>query len=65
MKVVSPDDDSALHLQLLDDAVEDSAADLDESGEGALLVDVVALLGLDGGLETQTNVLHVADLWSW
>jgi len=67
MKVVSPDDDGALHLQLLNDAVEDSAADLDESGEGALLVDVFALLSFDGGLEAQTNVLHITDLlgfWS-
>ena len=62
MKIVSPDDDGALHLELTDDAAEDAAADLDEAGEGALLVDVVSLLCLLGSLETQTHILHVADL---
>ena len=62
VKVVSPNDDGTLHLQLLDDAIEDSAANLDESGEGTLFVDVIALFGLLGGLEAQTHVLHVTDL---
>jgi len=62
VKVVSSDDNGALHLELLDDAIEDSAADLDESGEGAFLVDVIALLRFHRGLETQTHVLHIADL---
>ena len=62
VKVVSSDDDGALHLELLDDAIEDSAADLDESGEGAFLVDVIALLRLHRGLEAQTHVLHITDL---
>ena len=62
MKIVSPNDDGALHLELLDDSVEDSAADLDEASEGAFLVDVVALLGLHWSLESQANILHVPDL---
>ena len=62
MKVVSSDDDGALHLELLNNAIENSSANLDESGEGALLVDVVALLGLHRGLEAQSDVLHVTDL---
>merc|ERR1719427_279636 len=62
MKIVSPDDDGALHLELADDAAEDAAADLDQAGEGALLVEVVALLRLHRGLEAEADVLHVADL---
>ena len=62
VKVVSSDDNGALHLELLDDAIEDSAADLDESGEGAFLVDVIALLRFHRGLKAQTHVLHITDL---
>ena len=62
MKIISSDDDGALHLQLLHDAIENSSTDLNESGEGAFLVDVVALLRLNRGLEAKSDVLHVADL---
>ena len=46
VKVVSPDDNGAVHLQLDDDSGENAASDGDISGEGALLVDVVTLTSL-------------------
>ena len=49
----------ALHLVGDDHGLEDAAADRDVAGEGALLVDVGALLGLLGGLEAQTDALLV------
>jgi len=63
MKIVPPEDDGSLHLQLPHDSAQNSPADLYEAGEGTLLVDVVSILGLLGSLETQTNILHVADLF--
>ena len=38
VKVLSPDDDGAVHLGGDDGAGQDTAADRDEAGEGALLV---------------------------
>ena len=38
--------------------LKDAAADGHVAGEGALLVDVVALLGELGGLEAKADVLH-------
>merc|ERR1719231_2234763 len=46
VKVVTADDDGALHLGGLDNALEDTAADRHIAGEGALLVDIVAGDGL-------------------
>jgi len=63
VKIVPPDDDGSLHLQLPHHSAQNSPADLDEAGEGTLLVDVVSLLRLLGSLETQAHILHVADLF--
>lgn len=52
-------DDGALHLVGLDHTLEDTATNADIASEGALLVDVLALDGLLGGLEAETNVLPV------
>ena len=55
VQVVPADDDGALHLGGDDDALEDAATDGDVAGEGALLVDVVALDGGCGGLDAKTD----------
>eukprot|EP00976_Prorocentrum_cordatum_P018580 376498-Prorocentrum_minimum.AAC.6 len=57
VKVVTTNDNGALHLGGLDHTVENAAADGNIAGEGALLVDVVALDCLLGGLEPEPNVL--------
>lgn len=57
VEVLATDDDGALHLGGDDLTSEDAATDGDITGEGALLVDVVALNGLLGGLETKTDLL--------
>lgn len=57
VKVLAADDDGAVHLGGNDGAGEDTAADRDETGERALLVDVATLNGGLGGTETQTNIL--------
>jgi hypothetical protein len=59
VQVVAPDDDGALHLGGDDDALEDLAADSHSAGEGAFLIDVVALDGLLGSSEAQTHVLVI------
>ncbi len=46
MQVVPANDAGSLHLQRLDNAGEDAAADADVAGERALLVNVVALQSL-------------------
>jgi len=62
VKIISSHNNRPLHLHFLHDARQDSAADLDESGERALLVDVNAVFGLIWGLESQTYVLHITYL---
>ena len=57
VEVLAADDQSAVHLGGDDGAGQDTATDRDLANEGALLVDVVALNGGLGGLETQTDVL--------
>jgi hypothetical protein len=57
MQVLAADDSSSVHLRRDHGAGKDTAADRDETSEGALLVDVAALNGRLGGTETQTNVL--------
>merc|ERR1719240_1260588 len=61
VQVVPAHDDGALHLARGDaHALEDAAADVDLAREGALLVDVLALLRLLRDLEAKANALHVA-----
>ena len=57
VKVLAADDESAVHLGGDDGSGQDTAADRDLADEGALLVDVGAVNGGLGGLETQTDVL--------
>lgn len=57
VKVLAADDDGTVHLGGDDSAGQDTATDGDETGEGALLVDVLSLNGGLGGTETQTNIL--------
>jgi hypothetical protein len=57
VEVLAADDESAVHLGGDDGAGQDTATDRDLADEGALLVDVVAVNGGLGGLETQTDVL--------
>lgn len=57
VEVLSSDDDSVGHLGRVDDTVKDSASNRDIASEGALLVDVGAVDGLIGGLETETDIL--------
>ena len=59
MKVVSSDDDGTLDLQLLDDAVKDSAADLDEASEWAFLVNVLSFNSFTWSLESKTHISGV------
>ena len=47
VKVITADDDSSLHLGLGDDTSQDSTTNSHIAGEGALLIDVVALDGLN------------------
>lgn len=55
VEVVPADDDGVLHLGGDDDALQDAATDGDVAGEGALLVDVVALDGGGGGLDAKAD----------
>lgn len=47
-----------MHLGGHDGSGKDTATDGDHAGEWALLVDVVALDGVLGGTETQTDILN-------
>jgi len=56
VEVIPADDNSVGHLSGGDDkALKDAATDGDVSSEGALLVDVLALGGLLGGLESKSD----------
>jgi hypothetical protein len=57
VEVLAADDESAVHLGRDDGSGQDTAADRDLADEGALLVDVGAVNGGLGGLETQTDFL--------
>merc|ERR1719240_2349268 len=61
VQVVPAHDDGALHLPGGDaHALEDAAADVDLARERALLVNVLALLGLLRDREAEADALHVA-----
>ena len=55
VKVITADDDGALHLGGDDKTLEDTASNGDVPGEGAFFVDVVAINGSLGCFETKTN----------
>lgn len=57
VQVFAADDDSSMHLGRDDGSGQDTASNRYETGEWALLVDVVSLNGSLGGPEAQTNVL--------
>lgn len=52
MEVITSDDDGSLHLVGDNNTLEDFASDGDVTGEGAFVIDVVAVNGGLGGLET-------------
>lgn len=58
VKVVTTEDNGALHLGGDDNTGQDTTLDVNLTGPRALLVNVVAVLGLVGGLETVTNILE-------
>ena len=60
MKVVSSDNNGALHLGGDDASLEDTTADRDISREWALLVNIVAFNGSRWRLDTETNILDEA-----
>ena len=60
VEVVATDDDGALHLGRDDEPLQDLSTDGNVTGEGTLLVNVVALDRGVGGLDTQTDILHPA-----
>lgn len=57
VQIVATQDDGALHLVRHNNARQDAAADRHVAGERALLVNVVALDGLDRSLEAETDIL--------
>merc|ERR1712002_45389 len=60
VEVVSADDDGTVHLHLEDSPSHNASTDRNVAGEGALLVDVGAFLGLAGDLESKANLMDVA-----
>lgn len=61
VEVISADNDSALHLVGDNDTTEDATADVNVTGEGALLIDVGALDSGLRGLVAKTDVTPVAN----
>lgn len=57
VKVLSADDDGAGHLGRDDLSGKDTSTDGNETGEGALLVNVGTLDGFPGSLESETDFL--------
>lgn len=56
VKVIPADNKGVLHLGGDDNALEDTSTDGNISGEGALLVDVIALNGGGGSADAKTDV---------
>lgn len=57
MKVVTANDDGPLHFGGGDGATEDAATDRDVAGEGAFVVDIIALDGAPGCAVAEADVL--------
>jgi len=60
VKVITTDDNGALHLGGDDKTLENLSTNGNISSEGALLVDVVSLDGSIGGLNAKADILHPA-----
>jgi len=60
VQVVTANGNCSLHLVGFDNALENAATDADIPSKRALLVDVLALDGVLGSLETQADVLEPA-----
>lgn len=58
VKVIATDNNGSLHLSLDDDASQDATSNRDISGEGALLIDVVALNGLEQELRIRNGPVN-------
>lgn len=58
VKVITTDNNSALHLGGDDKSLEDLSTDGNISSEGALLVDVGSLDGSIGGLDAESDILY-------
>jgi hypothetical protein len=61
VQIISSDHDGSLHLGADHNALENLAADVDSTGEGTLLIDIVALNGLLGSLEVESDIFVVPD----
>ena len=61
VEVVTADDDGFVLLGGVNDTTEETATDGDVAGEGALLVDVLAVHGGLGGLEAKSDGLEEAE----
>ena len=61
VEVVFPHDNGALHFIAEHDSLENSASDGDVAGEGAFLIDIVALDGILGCFEVESDVLEIPD----
>lgn len=57
VEVFTTDDDGSVHLGGDDSASQNLTSDGHNTGEGALVVNVVTVDSLSGGLETETNIL--------
>ena len=57
VKIITTEDDGTLHLGGDDNTGQDTTLNVDFTNPGALLVNVVASLSLNGGLETVANIL--------
>lgn len=59
VEVVTSDDNGSLHFGAEDNAFQDLASDVNVAGEGAFLIDIVALDGFFGSFEVESYVLVV------
>jgi hypothetical protein len=60
MQIVPSNDDGSLHLGGDDESLEDSSADANISGKGALFIDVIGFDGGVGRFDSKSNVLDPA-----
>ncbi len=63
MQVISPDDNSALHLGRDDDSLKNFASNGDSRGEGTFFIDVVWFNCLLWCFEVESNLFVVSDTW--